>query len=284
VTNRLSIATRRVRSALMKPRPSVHNGTDVRHLGTPYRGRYFLADPKLFGGQVISCGAGEDISFDIELASVYGASVLIVDPTSRAVTHVEDALSRIGQRCVEPYRSDGCQPVSAYDLSQVRSGQIRLQQSALAASAGRRAFFAPQDSSHVSFSLTDWQSGRTKSGHSIEVDCATYRELCAQVGVTSPVLVKLDIEGAEHDVVPQLLANPPRQLLGEFDDLALADKKSRTEWKASHSALTDGDFHLVKVDGLNYTFASGEFIRDLATSQSTNMGATVTGSVHRGPQ
>mgnify|MGYP003565391989 FL=1 len=254
------------------PRPSVLGGCDLRHLGTPYGGWYFLADPQLFGGQIISCGAGEDISFDVELASVYGASVLIVDPTPRAVTHVEDALSHIGQQRVEPYRSGGCQPVSAYDLSRVRSGQIRLQQSALAASAGKRAFFAPQDSTHVSFSLTDWQSGRTKSGHSIEVECVTYRELCAEVGVTSPVLVKLDIEGAEHEVIPQLLAKPPRQLLVEFDELALGDKKSHLDWKASHSALIEYGFHLVKVDGLNYTYASGELLRDLTTSDSTNIG------------
>src|SRR5215510_3727340 len=77
--------------------------TDVllKRLGTRYGGWTFVPSVELrTGGLVISCGAGEDISFDIELARQFDCQIVIVDPTPRAINHYKDlhAAQRLGKR------------------------------------------------------------------------------------------------------------------------------------------------------------------------------------------
>src|SRR3569832_187068 len=65
-------------------------------LGSCYGGWTFVEDPALCGSVMISCGLGEDASFDIEFAARFGAQVLLVDPTPRAIKHFEEISSKYG--------------------------------------------------------------------------------------------------------------------------------------------------------------------------------------------
>ena len=130
----------------------------------------------------------------------------------------------------------------------------------------------------MSFSQTDWQAGRTRSGHGTEVESIACDQFCTRAGVISLPLVEVGFKGAEPKVTAQLRDNPPRQGVVEFDELPLGVKKSRIDWQASRSALTDGELHVVKVDVLNYTYASGELLRDLVNPELANVEVSVTGS------
>src|SRR5262245_23923222 len=95
-------------------------------LGTGYGGWWFVDEPGLQGAVIVSCGLGEDGSFDVEFAARYGATVLMVDPTPRAISHFAGILSRLGRSAEEGYTSSGAQSLRAYNLSRIRPGQLQL--------------------------------------------------------------------------------------------------------------------------------------------------------------
>ena len=72
------------------------NNLNIRKLGTDYGGWSFVEDEKFHGGTIISCGLGEDASFDVEFSSKYNARIIIVDPTVRAIKHFEGIMQRVG--------------------------------------------------------------------------------------------------------------------------------------------------------------------------------------------
>ena len=49
-------------------------------LGSVYGGWTFENKKNLYGSTILSCGLGEDASFDIEFANMYNAKIIIVDP------------------------------------------------------------------------------------------------------------------------------------------------------------------------------------------------------------
>ena len=104
---------------------------EIERIGTEYGGWHFAKTKSLEGSKVVFCGAGEDISFDIGFASLYSASVYIVDPTPRAINHVKSVLSRAGSGSESGFVLGGKQDPSSYDLSGVRSEQISLVEYAL---------------------------------------------------------------------------------------------------------------------------------------------------------
>ena len=57
---------------------------DVKRLGSNYGGWSFYETKNLLGGNVISAGVGEDVSFDVELIEKFSCRVFLVDPTPRA--------------------------------------------------------------------------------------------------------------------------------------------------------------------------------------------------------
>lgn len=88
-----SIARRRVKAKIWSPRVTVETHPLTTRLGTAYGGWSFIATPDLNGCTVLSCGVGEDMSFDVEFAATFGASIVLVDPTPRAVTHFNQVIS-----------------------------------------------------------------------------------------------------------------------------------------------------------------------------------------------
>jgi len=65
-------------------------------LGTVYGGWTFENSPDLKNSTVVSCGLGEDASFDIEFAAKFNAKVILVDPTPRSIRHFEGISKRFG--------------------------------------------------------------------------------------------------------------------------------------------------------------------------------------------
>ena|SRR5215467_10880447 len=197
-------------------RPSGSPAMEIRHLGTAYGGWSFAEDERFYGSTIISCGLGEDASFDVEFAARYHAKVILVDPTPRAIEHYEQIRQRMGKPRQTSYVEGGQQPISAYDLSTLTADSLYLVPKAIWTHDGTAKFFAPANPVFVSHSLT----GINGRDSHITVECTTMDRLLREIGIRQPVLVKLNIEGVASRVLLDMFRKHiyPRQILVEFEE------------------------------------------------------------------
>jgi FkbM family methyltransferase len=161
---------------------------DLVRLGSPYGG-WWVPTSALTPGSVAYCaGAGEDVTFDLALLS-RGVRVTTFDPTPRSVKYVNSLT-------IEDDRFRFV-PVGWWN----DDTEIDL--------------YAPSDPVHVSYSALDLQG----TGESITVPVRRVATLARELGDTTPDIIKMDIEGAEMVVIPDLLSSGPlpRVLCVEFD-------------------------------------------------------------------
>ena len=52
----------------------------------------------LYNSTIISCGVGEDISFDIEMMNKFNSRIIFVDPTPRAIKYYDQIIKNIGKK------------------------------------------------------------------------------------------------------------------------------------------------------------------------------------------
>ena len=198
-------------------------GYPLKRLGTDYGGWTFVDDSNLIGSTIISAGLGEDASFDVEFARNYNAKVIVVDPTPRAIAHFNKIVANLGRGRTSSYHRGGNQPVGAYDLRDLEPGTLQLIPKALWENSTSLKFFEPANSQHVSHSIVNFQRGYGDSGEYLEVEAITMTDLLAECGINGSdlQLVKLDIEGAEVEVISDFLDSGirPAQILVEFDEL-----------------------------------------------------------------
>ena len=187
--------------------------TQLVRLGTDYGGWY--CDRRLLGAgkAALCCGAGEDISFDVALNSSWDMQVTCVDPTPRAIRHVEALLAA--------HAADARMLIEAgplhYDLGGFRPTAFHFVARAVWSKDGVLELYAPRDPSFVSYSALNLQRTATR----IQVRASTLESLLRELGIAQLSLVKLDIEGAEHEVLRSMLLSSirPDQLLVEFDQV-----------------------------------------------------------------
>jgi FkbM family methyltransferase len=223
---------------------------DLIRLGTAYGGWWIRDDPSLQGTVVLSAGLGEDASFDIDIARRYGATILMVDPTPRAVAHFQAIGERIGRAAEAGYRPGGNQPVAAYDLTGIAPDRLILDPRALWREDGTVRFHPPRDPRNVSHSIR--QRDRT-AGPALDVPCCCVPTLLADHALDPARigLVKLDIEGAEIEVVIAMLEaglRPP-QICVEYDDLLEGRRKAHDRVDRAHAALGGAGYACVHGDG-----------------------------------
>jgi hypothetical protein len=70
--------------------------TNLLRFGTKYGGWNFLNSSDLRNSTIISCGAGEDISFDIDFINYYAGKIILVDPTPKAIIHYNEVIRKSG--------------------------------------------------------------------------------------------------------------------------------------------------------------------------------------------
>lgn len=194
---------------------------DLRKLGSSYGG--WIVPLSLLSPDSVCylAGVGEDITFDLALIDHVGCHVWALDPTPRASLHVEEHA-----RGVDRFHFD---PVGLWS----EPATLR--------------FYAPQDPMHVSHSVVNLQRTDTY----FEAPCLPLAELMEKNGHDEVDLLKLDIEGAEHAVIEQLLRVRlrPRILAVEFDQPTSWLKIRRTI-----RALHEDGYRLAAIDVWNYTF------------------------------
>jgi len=169
-------------------RPTANIKTEFH--GSWYGGWAIKVNSLTSESSVFSVGVGEDISFDLGLINKYGCVVFALDPTTRSQQWVAKS---------------------------VTDRRFVFHKIALAATDGTLELFPPSETAHVSASCR--QSSHTLTA-SYAVPCMRLTTLMREKGVTRINVLKMDIEGAEYDVIQDIvksgLAQSIDQLLVEF--------------------------------------------------------------------
>ena len=225
-------------------------------LGSAYGGWSLINDPSLNNGLVVSAGVGEDISFDVEMISTFDSKVILIDPTPRAIAHFNKVEEKFGCASEVAYASGGLQPVNAYDLIKSNSKNLSLVPQALWNKTEELQFFEPIDDAHVSHSISNFQNQYDSEAAHIIVNADTLRNMLVKLDIQENIsLLKLDIEGAEHEALEAIINDGmlPRQILVEYDELRLISSKGRNRVKKTHNSLLENGYKLLDCDG-SYNF------------------------------
>ncbi len=202
---------------------------NLTHLGSDFGGWTLVDEDYLMNSTIISAGLGEDASFDIEFASKYNAKVIIIDPTPRAIQHFSEIINRLGKKKNKKYNNKtGTQFIESYDLTNINLKSLVMVKKALWKNIDKIKFFAPPNSKHVSYSISNFQNNYRDDTPSIKVDTTTIGEILSEfkINPANLPLIKLDIESAEIEVINNFICEGimPKQILVEFDELNIFSK------------------------------------------------------------
>jgi FkbM family methyltransferase len=253
--------------------------TNLSHekLGTKY-GIGIIPSNLLNSQSICYCaGAGEDISFDLELAKKYKCKVFIFDPTPRSKTHYEELVHRtnngetmlIGHSNVPLYYSISAETLK---LSSFYPFGLWSEDKTL------NFFSPPKGPKNVSHSFVNL----FKTTDSIEVECKSVRNIMSMLGHQKINLLKLDIVGSEYEVVDSLISDNicPEIILIEFDEGSIASCFKHADHgyfsritKTIEKLLAAG-YILTMIDDWNVTF-----VRESALPEYQNTRNTFTGKI-----
>ena len=199
--------TRRLRSCVEA------NDSEVVRFGTAHGGWALPEGSVRPGATAVCVGAGEDVSFDVEL-NKKGLKVFTLDPTPRAKAHVEQVLAAVNGG---PLPKINNSPTDAYDLRKFDESRFTFVEAGLWDENKTMRFFAPKDPNHVSHSIVNLQ----RTNEWFEAKCMTLQTFCTTYDVGQIDILKLDIEGSEYAVLGNIIENGllPNVLCVEFDEL-----------------------------------------------------------------
>lgn len=198
---------KRIRRKLIPVKPvrpvSVRCGSTF--VGTRYGGCPVYLPPLNPDSIVYAVGVGEDTSFDEALIKSVGCSVHAIDPTPKSADWIEKR------------RASG-----------EVDDRLKFYPWALAAEDGTAQFAMPNQPDHVSGSLLNHANVGNRS---IEVTCRSVESIARELGHDRVDLLKIDIEGAEYNVVPAILkcGVPIGQILLELHARFIEDGRRRSE-------------------------------------------------------
>lgn len=252
----MKMLLKKILKILLQPNtPVTNHKSNLKYLGTDYGGWYYMETDTSDKPVLVSGGAGEDISFEVEFAKKYSAKAIIIDPTPRSISHVTSVLERVSKRS-EPatsYSNNGKQPVDSYDLTGIDDDQIIFEPVALWNANTRVKFFAPSNTEHVSHSIINLQN----TDRSIEVNGVTLESILHKYSLSKIDILKLDIEGAEIEVLIDMLDKSilPDQILVEFDEINFPSIKSKIRVEKVYNLLISKGYDLVNINnGSDYFF------------------------------
>mgnify|MGYP003682072891 CR=1 FL=1 len=235
----------------------------VKYFGTPYGGWHISEKHSKSISTVLSAGVGEDISFDIEIINNFKSQIFFIDPTPRAIAHIDKVIENLGKhKTVEYDQKSGIQPVESYELSEIQIDNISLIKKALySMSELNIKFFKPPNEAHVSHSISNFQNQFKRNTEYIEVKTTTIKDIMDRNKINKIDILKMDIEGAENQVIPDFLRRKiyPEQILVEFDELSTRFIRPYLKALLIFSKLYLNSYKLVNTDN----FPNFLFVRDI---------------------
>ncbi|MGB5920016.1 FkbM family methyltransferase [Arcobacter sp.] len=145
-------------------------------------------------------GAGEDISFDCELTKIYNSEVFIFDPTPRAKSHFEQLEKSVKNQTKMPIDSS---KTLFYEINKEQLSRLKFLEYGIWKETKKVQFYAPQKKEYVSHSIVNLQ----KKHSTFEAQCYTVKDLMEKLNHKKIDLLKLDVEGAEYDVIDNLISS-----------------------------------------------------------------------------
>lgn len=204
-------------------------------LGTRYGGWWInrlqvSADPLM-----IDCGLGEDISFPTAFLQRFGGKVIGIEPNPRSLRYCEARL---------PPGMELWPNAFWHEAGVKMNFHLPRPQEQL-----------PKGADGVSGSLVDSHE-YVGGGESLAVTTVSFQEILASAGREECDVLKLDIEGAEFDVLPRLCREGTlgraKQVLVEFHHGVTHHVLAET--KMIVAAMEDSGYSLTHVEGRNYIF------------------------------
>lgn len=170
--------------------------------GNDYGG--FYVNPLLLNESsiVYSFGIGQDISFDLAIINNHNCKVFGFDPTSKSIAWVK---------------------------SQNFPPNFHFEGIGIGKSTSKAIFNLPKNESYVSGSL--YQHSFVDTHNAVEVQLSSFQDIINRYKHHRIDVLKMDIEGAEYDVIDNILHAPVHisQILLEIHERFFDDGKSKTE-------------------------------------------------------
>ncbi len=137
---------------------------------------------------VYAFGVGEEVSFDLGLIDAVGCVVHAFDPTPKSL---------------------------AWARQNVRNEKFVLHEYGLAGFDGNVSFNPPEDQRHVSYTLLDRPQ---TMDNAVTLPVKRLSTIMRELGHSHVDVLKMDVEGAEYDIIADLAASAirPKQILVEF--------------------------------------------------------------------
>ena len=175
----------------------IHRVAGTEYFGTRYGG-YAVPTGLVKDGEGLCLGAGEDISFEIELAARLAMTVHIFDPTPRSIAYSTSVIGEL-------------------ETEGALTGRLLFHPYGVWSEAKVMRFYAPQDATHVSHSILNMEH----TTEFFEAECWTPHQVVNRLDLDDLALLKLNIEGAEYEVMQSVFDAQirPTVICITFDEL-----------------------------------------------------------------
>ena len=220
-----------------------HN--NIIFLGTEYGGWSFYNSKKLYNSTIILAGLGTDASFDIELINKFNLRVIAVDPTPEAIKFYNSIINYSKTKNKFLLKKK----LLKLNIKNINQNNFILIKKALYnVDLKRIKFYLPPNKNHTSHSINNWQNNWKKNTEHIEVKTISVKTIMKKYKIKNLELIKLDIEGAEIEVIKDLLSKKtlPNQICVEFDELNNFNKRSVDKFLSIHKRLSSNGYFLTK--------------------------------------
>ena len=190
----------------------------IEHYGTYYGGYDIVNKTQI--KNVISCGLGEDATFDIEMLNKFDCKIFVIDPTPRSIIHYKEIRKRFGKKNDKNYETKGGkQDVRCYNLESINEKNLFFLDKAITnKNKSKIKLYFPINEEFVS---TSFENDKNYSSKYLLADTINIENIVAKYEIKNIDILKLDIEGGELLVLKDILDKKilPDQILVEFKDI-----------------------------------------------------------------